>query len=183
MTTTSAELLLHPVRLRVVQTFLGERQLTTADLRAQLTDVPPATLYRQVGTLVEAGVLEVTAQRKVRGTVERTFRLRAERASVPEAELASMSPDDHRAAFLAFVAALLADFDRYLAAGTPDLVRDLVGYRQAGFHATDAELLEVIGTIQAALRPYLQAGPGSGRSRRLLSTSLLPAPEHATDVE
>jgi hypothetical protein len=181
MTTSSAELLLHPVRMRIVQAFLGERQLTTSDLHAQLAGVPPATLYRQVGTLVEAGVLEVTAQRKVRGTVERTFRLRTERASVPESELASMSPDDHRAAFLAFVATLLADFDRYLDAGTPDLVRDLVGYRQAGFYATDVELLEVIAAIQGAVRPYLDADPKPGRSRRLLSTILLPAPGHADD--
>ena len=181
MTTSSAELLLHPVRMRIVQAFLGERQLTISHLHAQLADVPPATLYRQVGTLVEAGVLEVTAQRKVRGTVERTFRLRAERASVAESELASMSPDDHRAAFLAFVATLLADFDRYLDAGTPDLVRDLVGYRQAGFYATDVELLEVIAAIQGAVRPYLDADPEPGRSRRLLSTILLPAPGHASD--
>ena len=180
MTTKTAELLLHPVRMRIVQAFLGGRQLTTTDLRAELTDVPPATLYRQVGALVEAGVLEVTAQRKVRGTVERTFRLRAERASVSPAELAAMTPDEHRAAFLAFVATLLADFDRYLDAGTPDLVRDLAGYRQAGFYATDAELLEVIAAIQAAVHPYREAGPGGGRSRRLLSTILLPAPESTT---
>lgn len=180
MTTTTAELLLHPLRMRIVQAFLGERQLTTADLRAELTDVPPATLYRQVGTLVDAGVLEVAAERKVRGTVERTLRLRKERASVSPAELAAMSPDDHRAAFLAFVATLLADFDRYLTAGTPDLARDLAGYRQAGFYATDAELLDVVAAIQAAVRPRLEAGPGSGRTRRLLSTILLPASESPT---
>jgi hypothetical protein len=179
MAINSADLLLHPVRMRIVQAFLGERELTTGGLREQLTDVPPATLYRQVGTLVNAGVLEVTMQRKVRGTVERTYRLRAERASVPESELAAMSSDDHRAAFMAFVAALLADFDRYLAAGPPDLVRDLVGYRQAGFYATDKELLDVIATIQAAVRPYLQANAGPGRSRRLLSTILLPAPDRS----
>ncbi len=177
MTTSSADLLLHPVRMRIVQAFLGGRRLTTADLREELTDVPPATLYRQVGALVDGGVLEVAEQRKVRGTVERTFRLRTDRATVPAAELASMSTDDHRAAFLAFVAALLADFDRYLAAGPPDLLRDLAGYRQAGFYATDEELGDVIADIQAAVRPYLEAGPAPGRSRRVLSTILLPAPE------
>ena len=78
----SAELLLHPVRLRIVQAFLGEGELTTADLRARLTDVSPATLYRQVATLAAGGVLEVAAERRVRGAVERTYRLRPERAAV-----------------------------------------------------------------------------------------------------
>jgi hypothetical protein len=176
MSTGSADLLLHPVRLRIVQAFLGEQRLTTADLRTLLPDVPPATLYRQIGTLVTGGVLEVTAERRVRGATERTFELRGGRASVAEPELAAMSPDEHRAAFTAFVAGLLGDFDRYLAAGAPDLVRDLVGYRQAGFYATDDELREVIAAVQAAVRPYVAAGPGPGRTRRLLTTVLLPAP-------
>ena len=46
--TDSAGLLLHPVRLRIVQAFLGGRRLTTAQLRTALPDVSPATLYRQV---------------------------------------------------------------------------------------------------------------------------------------
>ena len=53
----SGELVLHPVRLRIVQAFLGTPSLTTAQLRERLPDVPAATLYRQVATLVEGGLL------------------------------------------------------------------------------------------------------------------------------
>src|SRR3712207_7514085 len=60
----TADLLLHPVRLRIVQAFLGDRTLTTADLRSELPDVPVATLYRHVGVLAEAGVLEVVGERR-----------------------------------------------------------------------------------------------------------------------
>ena len=42
----SAELLLHPVRLRIVQAFLGDRTLTTADLRSELPDVPAVELMK-----------------------------------------------------------------------------------------------------------------------------------------
>ncbi len=178
---TTAEMLLHPVRLRIVQAFLGERQLTTAHLRTELTDVPAATLYRQINALVDAGVLEATAHRPVRGAVERTFRLRAERATVDEQELAAMSPEQHRAAFLVFVAGLLADFDRYLESGDVDLLRDLVGYRQAGFYCTDEELREGVAALGAALHPLMTAGPAPGRSRRVLTTVLMPAPAPAAD--
>ncbi len=85
-----------------------------------------------------------------------------------------------RCSFTVFIAGLLADFDRYLASGTPDLVRDLVGYRQAGFYATDEELREVVTALRAAVHPLVQLGPGPGRSRRLLTTVLMPAPEAAT---
>jgi hypothetical protein len=96
---TSAELLLHPVRLRIVQAFLGDRALTTAQLRAELSDVPAASVYRQVARLVEAGVLSVVAERRVRGAVERTYVMRAAAARISAGELAKMSPDEHRQAF------------------------------------------------------------------------------------
>src|SRR3954449_5413755 len=108
---TSADLLLHPVRLRIVQAFLGDRALTTGDLREELPDVAPTTLYRHVSRLVDGGVLTVVAERQVRGTVERTYVLRMSAASMGLDHVDAMSADDHRQAFMAYVAGLLGDFD------------------------------------------------------------------------
>jgi Helix-turn-helix domain len=171
---TSAELLLHPVRLRIVQAFLGDRELTTGRLRELLPDVATATLYRQVTTLSDAGVLEVTEERRVRGAAERTYRLRAQAASVGPEQAAELTPEQHRQAFTTFVAGLLGDFDRYLARGDIDLGRDLVGYRQTAVQLTDTELLELLDEIGAVLDRY-RALPPEGRTRRLLTTILLPA--------
>src|SRR5688572_22230357 len=101
----SADLLLHPVRLRVVQAFLGDRVLTTADLHAELPDVPVATLYRHVGVLADAGVLTVVGERKVRGAAERSYRLDLAAASLGPADAAAMTAEDHRRAFTTFAAA------------------------------------------------------------------------------
>jgi hypothetical protein len=73
---TPADVLLHPVRLRLIQAFLGDRALTTADLRDELPDVPPASLYRHIARLVDAAVLSVVSERRVRGALERTYVLR-----------------------------------------------------------------------------------------------------------
>jgi predicted DNA-binding transcriptional regulator YafY len=136
---SSADLLLHPVRLRIVQAFLGDRPLTTAELSAELSDVPSASLYRHVARLVSAGVLQVVAERRVRGAVERTYMLRPAAASIRPDEVAAMSAEDHRHAFMAFVAGLLADLDRYLRRSDADPLRDGVGYRMAGMWLDDAE--------------------------------------------
>jgi hypothetical protein len=169
----TADLLLHPVRLRIVQAFLGQRALTTAELGAELDDVPTASLYRHVGLLAEAGVLTVAEERKVRGAAERRYRLVLEAAS---ADPAGMSAEDHRRAFGTFVAALLADFDRYLegAGESPDLVADGVGYRQAGLWLDDDEYAGLLADLRAvvAARMPLEAGPG--RRRRIVSTVLMP---------
>src|SRR6266516_3542146 len=127
----TADLLLHPVRLRIVEAFLGDRALTTSALAAELADVPP------------------------------------------------MSADDHRQAFTAFVAGHLGDFDRYLARGDIDLLRDGVTYRMAGLWLDDAEYTELLRELTRVLQPRLANPPRPGRKRRILGYVLLPGSEAA----
>jgi len=171
---TTADLLLHPVRLRIVQAFLGDRALTTAELRGELPDVPPASLYRHIARLVDAGVLNVVGERRVRGALERTYVLRVSAASVNLDELERMSREDHRQAFMAFVAGLLGDFDRYLSREQIDLLRDGVSYRMAAFWLDDAELAELATDLLRVLQPRLANPPRPGRRRRILGTVLIP---------
>jgi hypothetical protein len=175
----TADLLLHPVRLRIVEAFLGDRALTTGDLAAELADVPAASLYRHVARLVNAGVLAVVAERRVRGALERTYVLRLTAAAIGLDEVAAMSADDHRQAFTAFVAGLLGDFDRYLARGDIDLLRDGVSYRLAGLWLDDAEYAELLRELTRVLQPRLVNAPQPGRKRRILGYVLLPGSESA----
>jgi hypothetical protein len=176
----TADLLLHPVRLRIVQAFLGDRPLTTTELRSELPDVPPASLYRHVARLVDAGVLAVVAERRVRGALERTYVLRVTAATIGLDEIAKWSPDEHRHAFMAFVAGLLGDFDRYLARGDIDLVRDGVSYRLAGMWLDDTELIELLRELVVVLSPRLANAPKPGRKRRILGSVFLPGGETDT---
>ena len=170
---SSADLLLHPVRLRIVQAFLGDRALTTSQLSSELSDVPAASLYRHVARLVDAGVLQVVAERRVRGAVERTYVLRTVAASIGLDEIASMSIEDHRQAFMAFVAGLLADADRYLQRENVDPLRDGVSYRIAGMWLDDAEYADMARDLVRVLQPRLANAPRKGRRRRILATVLL----------
>jgi hypothetical protein len=171
---TSADLLLHPVRLRIVESFLGDRALTTTQLRTELPDVPAASLNRHVARLVDAGVLAVVAERRVRGALERTYVLRTSAANIGLDEIAKMSPDEHRQVFLAFVAGLIGDFDRYLARGDIDPLRDGVSFRMAGMWLDDVELMELLRELVGVLQPRLANAPKPGRKRRILGTVLLP---------
>jgi hypothetical protein len=170
---TSADLLLHPVRLRIVQAFLGDRALTTAQLRDELADVPPASLYRHVAMLVDAGVLSVASERRVRGAVERTYILRMAAAAISADEIEAMSRDDHRQAFMTFIAALMGDFDRYLEREDFDPMRDGVGYRIAGMWLDDNEHAEFLRDLARIVQPRLASAPKPGRRRRILGTILL----------
>lgn len=171
----SADLLLHPVRLRIVKAFLGDRELTTAELAGELSDIPVASLYRHVSMLARAGVLQVTAERRVRGTVERTYVLRQPAAQMQPGEVAEMSRDEHTRAFIAFIAGLLADFDQYVASESFNPARDTAGYRLAGMWLTDGEYEEFVRDLTNIALPRVANAPGKGRRRRLFYQVLLPA--------
>jgi hypothetical protein len=172
----SADLLLHPVRLRIVQAFLGDRALTTAQLAAELGEVPAGSLYRHVAMLTKAGVLQVVAERRVRAVVERTYMLRILAAQIQPDEVAEMTPEQHLQAFVAYVAGMLTAAERYLTTGIPDPARDGASYRMGALWLTDAEFADLVRDLQTAFQPRLANAPGKGRRRRMVYTVLLPAP-------
>ncbi|MGN6867771.1 MAG: helix-turn-helix domain-containing protein [Solirubrobacteraceae bacterium] len=173
----SADLLLHPVRLRIVKAFLGDRALTTGQLAAELEDVPPGSLYRHVALLAKAGVLQVVAERRVRGAVERTYTLRQFTTRITPEEARQMSREEHAQAFMVFVAGMLADADRYLAAGQPDPARDGADYKVGALWLSDSEFAELMRDLSIAFGPWLAKPPAPGRKRRMVYTVFLPTPE------
>jgi len=126
-----ADLILHPVRLRIILAFSGGRRLTPQQVAGALPDVPQATLYRQIERLFRGGALAIAAERRVRGAVERTYVLAEGASSVSPEDLAKSSRDDHLGYFTAFAAGLIAQFEQYLERPEIDFLKDGVGYREA----------------------------------------------------
>jgi len=168
------ELLLHPVRIRIVHAFAGGRVRTTSDLQARLPDIPHTSLYRHVGLLAAAGVIEVVGEQRIRGTVERNYRLNRQKAAIDQDAAESMPTEAHRHAFAAATAALIAEFGSYLDHGNADPSRDLVGYRQIPLWLTPAELTDLITKMQALLARAISHKPTSQRRQYLLSPIIFP---------
>ena len=169
------ELLLHPVRLRIVQAAFDGEAFTTAQLQLRLPDVSRPTLYRQVAVLAGEGVLDVVGEEKVRAVIERYYRLRHARAVLDEDAAEAMTVDDHRVGFGAAVASLLAEFEVYLQRPDARPHQDGVSYRQFPLWLDESEKAELIAEVVAAVRPRLEQSPREGRRRHLLSTVLFPA--------
>lgn len=173
MASNDADVLLHPVRLRIVLEAAAD-DLTAGDLAKRLPDVAQATLYRHLATLTEAGVLEVVAERRVRGGVERTFRLVTEKASLGSTDVASMTADQHLAGFGAFAGSLVAAFTRYIRQPDADPGTDPVGYRQVALWLSDDESERLIEEMGEVLQRYTAHEASPGRRRVRLSTAVIP---------
>jgi len=186
MATTRADLILHPVRMRLLAA-LARRQLTARQLSALLPDVPQATLYHHLGLLTRAGLLRVVSQRQVRGAVEKLYALAGDDAFLSPADLANASPDDHIRYFTIFVSALIGDFTRYVQRNTPiDFATEGVGYREVPFYLSDEEFAQATAALSQALLPFLRNEPAQNRRRRLLAIITFPdaeTPDAGHDAE
>jgi DNA-binding transcriptional ArsR family regulator len=168
------DLLLHPVRLRIVWAMSGGRTCTTSELCTSLPDVPKTTVYRHVSLLADAGLLEVAGEQRVRALVERHYRLRRDKVVIdPEAGKA-MSLDDHRHGFAAAMAAMLAEFNAYLDRPGADPAADSIGYRQGTFWLTPDEHAELTNEVREAFASRWGNQPAPGRRPYLASAIMFP---------
>lgn len=171
--TVTRDLLLHPIRLRIIQALIGS-PMTPLRLKDVLGDVPQATLYRHVNQLHEGGLLEVVDEQPVRGGVERTYGVVAESVALGADDYHDTSAEDHIRYFTTFLGTLLDAFGAYLDEGLPDFAADGVGYRQVPLWLTDDELATLAEALREAIRRALDNPPAAGRRRRLITTIVMP---------
>lgn len=169
--TPTVDLLLHPVRWRIIQHALG-REVTTTDLKRELPEVASTTLYRHVAALIDAGYLQVTRERRVRGATERTVTFDQTTGSVDQEEAKAMTVAQHRASFLTMLAQAAGGFDRLVARGELHSSAEELNYRQVALYVDRDDVATINEGLQHLLSPYLRESPG--KSRVMLSFISVP---------
>jgi DNA-binding transcriptional ArsR family regulator len=177
MSTSQVDLILHPLRLRIIESLVNSEPLTPQEMLKRLPGVAQATLYRHLKLLTDAGITTVAGEHPVRGVVERTYTLGASIGQTPQ-EMLNAGREDQFRYFARFVAVLLGQYGEYLSRDEFDLVADGVGYRQAPIYSTDEEFKELVGKLAAVLMEAYQR-PREGRKRRWVTTIIMPATEAA----
>jgi DNA-binding transcriptional ArsR family regulator len=172
---SKVDLMLHPIRMRVVQLLLGGRQMSAQQLHDALRDVPPATLYRHLRKLTDGGLLTVAEERPVGGALERIYTL-PENALGSAGHAADMSPEALLRYFMTFQAGLQDEFRRYLQQDPIDLTADGVSFRRVDLYLTDEEFQRLVATMGQALVAAIPNGPAPGRRRRTFANIIIPEP-------
>lgn len=174
-TTPVSDLLLHPVRWRIVQRVLG-REVTTTDLRAELSDVSTSTLYRQVAILLDAGVLRVVREARTHGPTERTLALRQpdDHLAAADAEAAAMTGEQHRVALNLLLAQITRDFERAVERGDLPARSEELNYGQTPLYLRPEQLRHLQTELERTLAPYQQQTGATDERRIVLSVIGIP---------
>jgi hypothetical protein len=170
------ELIVHPVRLRIVCAVQG-RKLTSRQIGERLPGVPQATLYRQIKTLLDGGMLQVDSEHTVNGIAERVYSVPAGAAHLSRHEFAQISAEDHARYFAIFLGMLSAGMDRYLEQGSIDVVQQGMTYFQASLHLTDKQARQLRLDLLNLAKAHGVSGAGPGRRRHSLGVVFHPEPE------
>lgn len=167
------DLILHPVRLKIVQSLLNGKTMTVQQLAERVEDVPQATLYRHLKKLLEANILSVVQENQIRGTVEKVYALN-EPAIQSHEDLLNLTKEEHLEMFMHFTTHLMGMYEAYLEKDNPDLVKDGVTYRVANVHLSDEEFMETAQEIGKVVLKAMKNEPSPERKSRNIATIVIP---------
>ena len=167
-----AALVIHPVRMRILGLLAGQR-MTTKQLSEALPDVPQATLYRQIKTLLKGRALEVVEERTVNGITESTYATVSVAARFDRKEFAAIPAEDHLRYFGVFLGIQMVDAQGYFRQRGYDTTREGMTYFRASLLLTDAEARALRLDLLDLMKRYT-FGPGRGRRTRSVAVSSVP---------
>ncbi len=175
------DLLLHPVRMRIIQQLLAEEPQTILQLAEVLGDVPQATLYRHMKLMLESHLIEVVQVNKIHGQEERVYAAVKENLSISESEAYSASQEDHMRYFSVFHANLLQQATAYLSKTPAEYYEtDGFGYWNAPLHMSDEEFASFVAGINKLLEKAAANKPTPERKTRLFASMMIPQRQKPT---
>jgi predicted ArsR family transcriptional regulator len=183
LTESKADLILHPIRMRIIQSLIGGVRRTTQQISEIMPDIPQATMYRHLNKLLKSKLLEVVEQNQVRGSVEKVYVLAEHGEDIPANALKDLNADDHMEIFMKFVALLLGDYGRYLQQEHYDLMKDGISFRQIQLNLSDAEFMQLLLGMRALMQQHIGNEPGGERRRRNITTIVIPELKHIIKEE
>ena len=127
------EIMLHPVRMRIIQALSTQETTTSNDLCEKISDIPRTTLYRHIKLLIDHKLITVVSEEKIRGSVERTIAL-----NVPEITKHNTIEDAAYNAF-GFLMSNYSKFHQYFHGSDPNPNKDKIFLNNTVLMMSDEE--------------------------------------------
>lgn len=169
-----SKLVMNPIRLRIIQYLLIHGSGTPSQIMEEMSDIPPASLYRHMKQLYEADCITVAEEKKIRGTVERTYAMKG-------GKHCEFSKESAEHLIQSSLMSLMTSFGKYFSKETADPVKDFLSLSTSTLLLTDEEFMEVMEKIGEATAPYLCNTAEKGRKVRKFTFISSPREEDEND--
>lgn len=111
-----AEIIMHPVRMKISQALMRNKEngLTPLEMVKIIKDVPQATLYRHIQVLLDAGVIRIIKEKKVRSISEKYYTLNEEEARLTADDWKKSSSKEKLNYISYYQLSLMTQYQNYL---------------------------------------------------------------------
>ncbi len=167
--------MVHPIRIRILQTVMNSAGMTASDISQKLPDIPQATLYRHINALLKVDIIEVVDENRVRGTIEKVYSVSNTLESNTSKEVNEASKEEHFSFFFNYLMGILSQYETYLQSESVDLKRDGVSYRQWYAYLSYEELIELIESIKELIDKAAENEPNGNRQLMSIANIMLPS--------
>lgn len=162
-----SQILLNPIRMRIIQEVAAVKGITTTELCKKISDVPRTTMYRHIKILINNNFLAIVSEQRVRGSLERTLALNtSEFSKHNNIENASQNAYD-------FLMCNYAKFHNYFRGEKPDPHKDKLFLNSTTMMMNDEEFDKFLGELKELIIKY-NYKPSEGRKMR--DISIISAP-------
>lgn len=165
-----AKVIMNPIRQRIIQYLSVNGKSNTKSIGEELSDIPTPTLYRHIKALLDAEVICVVEEDKVRGAVQKTYAINSEMMS--DTDTASVN-----AIIQSSLYSLGASFQAYFAKESADMAKDLLNYTTSILLLSDEECVDFFQQINGVVTKFLANQPNEERKVRRITLISSPCEE------
>lgn len=165
-----AKVIMNPIRQRIIQYLSVNGESNTKSIGEELNDIPTPTLYRHIKVLLEAEVIRVVEEDKVRGAVQKTYAMNSEMISDTDNESANAIIQNS-------LYSLGAAFQAYFAKENADTKKDLLSFTTSTLLLSDEECVEFFNQINSIVMKFVANQPNEERKVRRITLISSPCEE------
>ena len=167
--------MMNPLRLKIVQEISLKGKATTKEIAEICGDIPQATLYRHLNSLLKHEIIEVVSENKIRGILEKVYAIKVNPQDEIDRNTDKMSKQEISELFSQYIISILSDFNNYVSKSEDvDIIKDKVGFRSYPLYLSDEEFMEMMGEIHESIGKRFKNKPSEHRILRKFSTVTTP---------
>lgn len=167
------EVILNPVRMRILQYLLMNENATVSEISKQLSDVPQASLYRHVKKLSNSKILVITGQNQIRGTVEKIYEISENYKKITDYS----SNEEFMNNSYTFVMAILKNIKQYIESEKADIKNDKLVMSTSAMWLNDEEFREFQCEMEKIIKKTADNKPRDDRTLNIMSFITTPVLE------
>lgn len=178
MTDKIMECITNPVKCKLLLEIYSQGQTTAKQLSDTFSDIPQATLYRNLKKMLSDGILKVIEENQIRGTVEKTYALAFNLNNNFETILAENSGTLYMQVFMQYFLGFAKQFQEYCKSPNINIKEDMSGFSLSHIYLSDEELTELMKGISQIIHAAEKNEPKTERKLRTIGLIVSP-PENS----